>query len=132
MSDFIGVSNILEGKVVTRTARELVIELGSGARVRAAPVDGPSAGDRVEVAIRPEKVEITDERGRAENRLPGSVENVVYLGAVTYYHVQTPDGWLVVMEQNRASRHGDAPSPVGRAVHVCWDVEHTLVLASAS
>ncbi len=131
VSDFIGVSNVLEGTVVARTAGALVIELASGARVSALPVDGPRAGDRVELAIRPEKIEIAEVAGRAANCLPGTVENVVYLGAVTYYHVQTPDGRLVVMEQNRAARHDATPSPVGRAVHVCWDVEHTLVLAPA-
>jgi hypothetical protein len=50
---------------------------------------------------------------------------------VTYYHVRTPDARLVIMEQNRAPRADEAPSPVGRAVHVCWDVESTLVLTPA-
>ena len=129
VSDFIGVSNVLEGRVVARSAGALVIELASGAHVSALPVDGPGPGDRVEVAIRPEKVELADGAGRAANCLPATVENVVYLGAVTYYHVRTADALLVVMAQNRAPRADAAPSPVGRAVHVCWDVESTLVLA---
>jgi spermidine/putrescine ABC transporter ATP-binding subunit len=131
VSDFIGISNVLEGKVVARTAGALVVELASGARVSALPVEGPGVGDRVEIAIRPEKLEIADGAGRAANCLAGTVENVVYLGAVTYYHVHTADARLVVMEQNRAPRPEETPSPVGRAVHVCWDAESTLVLASA-
>ena len=128
VSDFIGVSNILEGKVVGREAGALVLELASGARVRAAAVDGPVPGERIEIAVRPEKMQFGAAAGGAANALCGIVENVVYLGAVTYHYVRTADARLVVMEQNRAARPATAPSPVGRAVQVSWDVDSTLVL----
>jgi spermidine/putrescine ABC transporter ATP-binding subunit len=128
VSDFIGVSNILEGKVVSRGPGALVVGLASGAQVRAMPVEGPGAGDRIEVAVRPEKIRLSKAPEAPANALPGTVENVVYLGAVTYYYVQTADARLVVMEQNRVARPPSEPSPVGRSVHACWDVESTLIL----
>jgi ABC-type Fe3+/spermidine/putrescine transport system ATPase subunit len=130
VSDFIGVSNILEGKVVGHGAGALVVELPSGTRVSATPVDGPGVGDRIEVAVRPEKMRLAETAGGSANWLQGAIENVVYLGAVTYYYVQTADARLVVMEQNRAPRPASAPSPIGLPVHACWDVESTLVLSS--
>jgi spermidine/putrescine ABC transporter ATP-binding subunit len=128
VSDFIGVSNILEGKVVGREAGALVLELASGARVRAAAVDGPAPGARIEIAVRPEKMRFGPAAGGAANALSGTVENVLYLGAVTYHYVRTADGRLVVMEQNRATHPANASSAVGRTVQVSWDVDSTLVL----
>ena len=130
VSDFIGVSNILEGKVVGRGAGALVVELPGGTRLSATPVDGPGVGDRIEVAVRPEKIRLAETAGGSANWLQGAIENVVYLGAVTYYYVRTADARLVVMEQNRAPRPASAPSPIGLPVHACWDVESTLVLSS--
>jgi len=130
VSDFIGVSNILEGKVVARDAAALVVELPSGVRVSAAPVAGPATGDRIEVAVRPEKIRLSEAVDGSVNSLAGTIANVVYLGAVSYSYVQTADTRLVVMEQNRAPRPASAPSPIGRTVHACWDVASTLVLAS--
>jgi len=130
VSDFIGVSNILEGKVVSGDAAALVIELPSGSRVSATPVAGPATGDRIEVAVRPEKIRLSDTADGSVNVLAGTLANVVYLGAVTYSYIQTADTRLVVMEQNRAPRPASAPSPIGRTVHACWDVASTLVLSS--
>jgi spermidine/putrescine transport system ATP-binding protein len=130
VSDFIGVSNILEGKAVSRDAGALVVELSSGTRVSATPVEGAGAGDRIEIAVRPEKIRLSATAGGSANCLPGTIENVVYLGAVTYYYVQTADARLVVMEQNRAPRPPSAPSPIGQPVRACWDVASTLVLCS--
>jgi len=130
VSDFIGVSNILEGKVVAHDAGALAVELSSGTRVSATPVEGVGAGDRLEIAVRPEKIRLSAVAGGSANCLPGTIENVVYLGAVTYYYVQTADARLVVMEQNRAPHLASAPSAIGQAVHACWDVASTLVLSA--
>ena len=72
VSDFIGVSNILEGKVVGRGAGGVVVGLPSGAHVSAAPVDGPGIGDRVEVAVRPEKIRLSETAGASAERAPGN------------------------------------------------------------
>ncbi len=129
VTDFIGVSNFLEGRVVAVTAAGATIELPGGARVQAEGADHPAAGDRVEVAVRPEKIRLSDAPPPTVNSLEGRIENVVYLGAVTYYYLRMPgEARLVVMEQNQAGRDGRAGHAIGQAVYAGWDPASTLVL----
>ena len=64
---------------------------------------------------------------RLDNRLPGRVEFVSYLGAVLELHVRlSPADRVVVQMPNR----GDAAPPeVGDAVEVGWPREAGLVFA---
>jgi spermidine/putrescine ABC transporter ATP-binding subunit len=154
VSDFIGVSNFLAGRVVARDGDAVSIELQaagpSPVRLQAAAADGLAPGDRVEVAIRPEKIRLAPALngppGRADapqgcgdapqgcadapvNTVRGRVDNVVYLGAVTYYYLSVAgDQRLVVMDQNRAPQPGGGTHGVGDAVHAVWDAASALAL----
>ncbi len=129
VSDFIGVSNFLPGTVVGGGERELTVELPGGVRVRALPADGLGVGDRVELAVRPEKIRLAEAPEPGANCVPGQVENVVYLGALTYYYLRLPGGTrLVALEPNRAPGAGGPPAAVGRPVYACWDALSTLPL----
>ncbi len=132
VSDFIGISNFLTGRLVAREGGALTVELPGGLRVRAAATDVAerlALGDTVELAVRPEKIQLAAAAGPAANRVSGRVENVVYLGAVTYYYLRIPgDTRLVVMEQNQAPRPDSPPHPVGSTVSAAWDLESTLPL----
>ena len=133
VSDFIGISNFLTGRLVAREGAAITVELPGALRVRAAATDGPAdrlaLGDTVELAVRPEKIQLAAAAGTAANCVSGRVENVVYLGAVTYYYLRLPgDTRLVVMEQNQAPRPDTPPYPVGATVYAAWDLESTLPL----
>ncbi len=132
VSDFIGVSNFLAGRVVEHTAEGSLVELdeADACRLSVAGANSLRPGERVEVAIRPEKIRLVRGAPPGANVLPGRIENVVYLGAVTYYYVRVAgDVRLTVMEQNQAppSRGGYA---VGDAVHAVWDTESGLLLSA--
>jgi len=130
VSNFIGVSNFLAGRVVEHTAEGIVVELdGAGAcRLSVAGANGRATGERVEVTVRPEKIRLVGARPPGVNALAGRVEHVVYLGAVTYYYVRVADDVRVtVMEQNQAPpSHGRYA--VGDAVHAVWDAQSGLLL----
>ena len=86
---------------------------------------GPQSGRGV-LALRPERVEIAaTPLGGLDNRLPGTVEFVSYLGALIDIHVRlSPADRLVVQIANREG--GFAPD-VGQSVHVGWPASAGLV-----
>jgi len=78
------------------------------------------------LALRPERLQVAAAPIVAlDNRLPGTVEFVSYLGALTDIHVRvSPADRLVVQIANREG--GFAPA-VGQAVHVGWPASAGLV-----
>ncbi|HEV8306555.1 MAG TPA: ABC transporter ATP-binding protein [Methylomirabilota bacterium] len=129
VSDFIGISNFLAGRIVARGAEALTVELPAALRLQAAGVDGLAVGDPVELAIRPEKIRLAAAPLPAANCVAGQVEHLVYLGAVTYYYLRIAgEVRLVVMEQNQTARPERPPYPVGTTVYAGWDTESTVPL----
>jgi spermidine/putrescine ABC transporter ATP-binding subunit len=128
VSDFIGVSNFLPGRIVARNGTELAVEIDGGLRLRAPGGEDLAVGEMVEVAIRPEKLRMDRVPGPGANTLRGRIENVVYLGAITYCYVRVDEHVrLVVLEPNH-SPPTQVSYPSGREVHVSWELESMLVL----
>jgi spermidine/putrescine ABC transporter ATP-binding subunit len=127
VSDFIGTSNFLAGRVVERRGDTVAVEVGPF-RFEAAGGDGLAPGDRVEIAVRPEKIRLSVEPPAQPNAVRGQIDHVVYLGAVTFYYMRLEgDLRLIVMEQNQAPRpEGDLT--VGAIIHAGWDVASALPL----
>ena len=100
VADFIGETNFLEGEVVARDTAGTRVRLSSGAtRQASAPPDTADSG-KVSLAIRPERVTLT--RNREAAALGGRVENVVYFGTDTNYHIVLGDGrGFLARQQNR-------------------------------
>ena len=83
-------------------------------------------GDAARVAVRPEHVRIGAEESDG-SRLGGTVANVVYLGMVTQFHVDTPAGRVVshrLADDGRDLAEGDR-------VTLAWRPEHATVLADS-
>ncbi len=91
VADFLGVSNLLDAEAVGRAPDgrcrvrvgefELLISNGQ------LSVTGP-----VKVAVRPERVRVEVPRQTGENRLPGTIDRVVYAGAVLQLLVELDRG----------------------------------------
>ena len=93
VADFIGETNLLDATRIgpTRCRLEGGIELEVA--------EPGAAGDKVTLAVRPERATLVTEDGQG---LPGSVEQVIYIGADTTYHVVLSGGVRFrVREQNR-------------------------------
>jgi putrescine transport system ATP-binding protein len=86
----------------------------------------------VEIAVRPEKIRLSAEPPPDPNAVRGRIENVVYLGAVTFYYLGLAGGLrLVVMAQNQAVSPGGGGLAVGEAVYAGWDAASALPLRGA-
>ncbi|MCC7360144.1 MAG: ABC transporter ATP-binding protein [Anaerolineales bacterium] len=102
VANFIGETNILEGTLVGRDDAGAQVQVAEGLTISAAPPadPAPARGTVVSVVIRPEKLHLQG-RPADHNHLPGTVEDVVYIGTDTQYGVRLPGGQkLRVREQN--------------------------------
>jgi putative spermidine/putrescine transport system ATP-binding protein len=120
VAGFVGRSTFLEGRV---EAPGSFVTAG-GLRL-ACPPHGPVAGSAA-LALRPERISLSPENG-LDNRLPGKVEFVSYLGALLELHVRlSPADRVVVQLPNRG---GAALPQVGEAVEVGFSREAGMVFA---
>jgi len=131
VAGFIGLTNLLRGVVEGRNDRDVVVRLASGARLRAETADGRAPGAEVDVAIRPEKIQMTAVRpAAADNCLEGQVGSFVYQGAATEYQIALADGQAVrVIVQNIGETWRAAVIPVGTRVYLCWSRGAALILS---
>ncbi len=103
VADFIGETNFLEGTVCSQPNGTAEIELAQGVRVHAdlSADQALSTGQKVFVAVRPEKLHLSEGQPGA-NRISGQVEEVVYIGTDTQYGVRLAGGQKVrVRAQNQ-------------------------------
>ena len=130
VANFLGQSNMVDGRVVDRAGGEVVIDV-DGQRM-AVPdqrlhTDSPS----VHVGVRPEKVTITPVADVAQvpaqhNRLTGVIDDASFMGVSTEYTVRLPSGARFgVFAQNM---HRDARLVPAAAVVLHWAPEHTFAL----
>jgi spermidine/putrescine transport system ATP-binding protein len=131
VAGFIGLTNLLRGVVEGREGGALVVRTADGARLRAEPADAAAPGTTVEVAVRPEKIQMGVEEPRgADNCVEGRVAAFVYQGVVTEYQVELRDGQKVrVIVQNLRETWGSSVVPEGSRVYLHWPRGAGLVLA---
>jgi len=129
VADFVGVLNAADLAVSSVDGDRAVLTINDTDRV-VAPATGHdlAAGSLVLVAVRPERIAIT--RGAAEanggSRLSGTVAQVVYLGTLTQFHVDTSAGKTFVVHQ--LSTEGSEAIDAQDDVTLTWPVEDSAIL----
>jgi spermidine/putrescine transport system ATP-binding protein len=131
VADFLGVSNLMDADAEgTDGDGRCRIQLGDFELV-AAGGDTDARGD-VKVVIRPERIRLEDSGTTGENRIPGMVERVVYVGSIMQVIVHLASGpTLQAWVQNQ----GDGvPFAQGHplTVHLPADALRVLVDLSGS
>jgi spermidine/putrescine transport system ATP-binding protein len=132
VANFLGISNLVDGKVVERGVEMATVETDDGTvRVPCARMD-EAPGDAVRIGVRPEKVELIPAAHgvpAGRNALRGTVAVASFLGVSIQYVVTAPGGEeLTVIAPNR---DGGQPAGlgVGQEVLLTWDPQHTFVVA---
>ena len=139
VAGFLGVSNLLDARLITSDGASAEFELANGGQVRAA-ANGLPKGAKVRLGVRPEKLhllaaELADSPALAEshaghNRLDGQVVDASYVGVSTQYTVHTDEGHeLVVYSQNLEVSGVTDQLSAGQRVRVGWRPQHTFVIA---
>lgn len=115
VANFIGETNLLQGTTGKIGKAGTEVKLKAGPKLNATMPEGFSPTRDVTVVIRPEHARISDGKKTAD--LKGTLENVVFFGTDTHFHVRLADGTPFIVRQQNAS--GDLPAlHVGRAVGI--------------
>lgn len=85
IADFLGLSNLLHGRVLSKTAGSCVVDVGG--RQLTASAGMVDEGGEVNVCIRPERIRLD---GHDVNNVDGTIDRVVYLGSVLHVLVRVP------------------------------------------
>jgi putative spermidine/putrescine transport system ATP-binding protein len=122
---FVGLANILEGDLVHVAGDAGRVRLDSGKEIAATLFKSVPSGSRVRVMIRPENMRIAAGGGEGTNRFEGTIEDVVFSGAMIDCFVQSAQGTLRVQKLG-----GVRPAP-GDAISLEAEAAHTVVLGLA-
>jgi spermidine/putrescine transport system ATP-binding protein len=132
-ADFIGSLNALDFTVDEAAAGRLVSRVSPTERLVVASGNGHGKGDSLKLAVRPERVRVDlADRPAPEDgsRLEGVIAEIVYLGSLTQFHVDTKLGRVVSYRMNEAQ--GSAVGiESGRDVVLTWPAEDSSVLAGS-
>jgi spermidine/putrescine transport system ATP-binding protein len=132
VADFLGVSNLMDARCDGADANGRArLRLGDF-ELAAASGDTDARGD-VRVVIRPERVRLEAHGTMAENRVPGMVERVVYVGSTIQVIVHLASGPTV---QSWWQNRGESVLPYGQGdpvnVHLPPDALRVLVDTGAA
>ncbi|MFK0167793.1 ABC transporter ATP-binding protein [Streptomyces sp. NPDC090306] len=133
VANFLGTSNLIEAEVDSVSGDEIVVKAGDGKLgLPAARCSAPAtAGGKVLVGVRPEKVSLThtDEEGSipaGRNRITGRIADTSFIGVSTQYLVDSgvcPEFEVYVQNVDRDSR-----LVPGAEVVLHWNPAHTFGL----
>ena len=118
VAGFLGASNFLAGAVVARDGGAAIVETPAG---RAAVLADSPLGQKVRIAIRPERLRIESVHGPG---LPARIRDIVYRGPVTHFYMESAGGPLLSYQQNAGAQDWS----VGDEVRCSWDAESAVVL----
>lgn len=128
VADFIGKSNFLSAEVLAVEGRRARLKLSSGRGVSATIPDGMRPDGRVTVVIRPEYTKIVSNADLVGD-LRGVLENIVYLGTDTHYHIRLPDETMFVTRSQNQCNATEAFEP-GQSVNVMFNPDSVQMLRS--
>jgi spermidine/putrescine transport system ATP-binding protein len=114
VADFLGVSNLMAAQAEGAADRSCRVRLGDFPLL--ASKGNLGATGRVRLVIRPERIELEPHGTTGQNRVPGMVERVVYVGATTQVIVRLAPGETVQMLLKNEG--GELPYQQGTPVSV--------------
>jgi len=133
VADFVGTTNLFEGTVSNCQPGLITVQCGeTGSELLVDDRGGFSVGQRVWVALRPEKVRLTKEAvdGARINRLRGTVWELGYLGNRSTYRVRTANGKLITVFAQNERRTSEAAIDWSDEVFVTWSADAAVLLDS--
>ncbi len=131
VAQFVGTSNQMTASLesVDGSYGVALGDLPRSPRLRVTSPEGVSAGRRVIVILRPERVHISREHSEKgfDNSLPAHVQKAIYTGSEMHYLVQLSDrlSWKArVANSSSDEKH----LQVGEAVFLSWNADEAKVL----
>lgn len=132
VADFIGSVNIFEGRI-TADGEDHVIVASPDAGTDIYVPHGISGviGQKVAVAVRPEKVQISKgELGDLRNKISGTIDEIAYLGNSSVYQVRLDSGKRVRVSQSNLTRTEESTLAGNDRVNLGWADGAGIVVTS--
>jgi spermidine/putrescine transport system ATP-binding protein len=115
VANFIGETNLLTGKVLQKNARHASVKLDAGGEIVASLPDEFRSSGKATVVVRPEHAQLVATGKPAV--LIGVLENIVFFGTDTHFHVKLSDGGAFIVRQQNSGR-GGSTFEVGHTVGI--------------
>lgn len=125
VASFLGASNLMTGTISGSGA----VTLGDGTVIRI-DLNGSHPGDRVQIGVRPEKIQLVgaDSPLATVNTVSGKVTDASFIGVSMQYLVDAGGlGEIAVVVQNV----GGTRFPAGSEVVIGWDPAHCFVVGES-
>jgi putative spermidine/putrescine transport system ATP-binding protein len=127
-ADFLGKSNFLRATVVEARTSDMTCAIAGHRFRQSAPSHRLATGTAVTLALRPEKITVSELRDAADtNVLPGQVASVTYLGSVLEVEIETEVAGRLVA-QLYAWRNSTSLEP-GQPVQLEWPADAAVVVS---
>lgn len=132
VADFIGSVNIFEGKVKEDAEDHVIISSPeAGGDIYVAHGVSCTLGQKIAVAVRPEKIYLNKERPKdARNILKGTVDEIAYMGNLSVYQLLLETGKRVRVTLSNLTRAGDDGITYDDEVFISWSGAAGVVLQS--
>ncbi len=104
IADFIGETNILHGEITERDGEASIFSAEASLRLRIELAERTYVGEKLAIAIRPEKLFFREAEGAGFPPISGVIQNVIYVGETTKYVIRLISGKLIVLK--RMNRFG--------------------------
>ena len=128
VATFLGETSSFAGLVDTVTGDVAHIAVEGGFRSALRHSGDLSKGDWLTMSIRPERVQVSQERPvQTENVFPGTVDFVEYLGSHAIYLIRLEDG-KTMLEASEPIPSGRASFAKGVHVYASWDMDHVVYI----
>jgi putrescine transport system ATP-binding protein len=133
VADFVGTTNLFEGTVATcEPGLTTVACADAGCDLVVDDVGRFTPGQRVWVALRPEKIRLSKQPTTAgrSNQLRGTVWQLGYLGNRCTYQIKTTSGKLVTVFAQNERRTSEWSIDWSDEVYVSWSADAAVLLQS--
>jgi putrescine transport system ATP-binding protein len=133
VADFIGTINMFEGHVEDVSGGVITVRCDSaGAAIRALTDVVPAVGDKVCLAIRPEKIFISQEEPESEwnTSLRGVVDDLGYFGNLSLYRIRLENGRIVQVSAQNRRRSAERFLEWEDQVFISWRAQSVVVLTT--
>ena len=133
VADFVGTTNLFEGTVAATEPGGVTVQCAETAcDLKVDDVGRFSPGQRVWVALRPEKIRLSKQppEGERVNLLRGEVWELGYLGHRSIYQIKMASGKLVTVVAQNERRTSEWSIDWSDEVYMSWRADAAVILQS--
>jgi spermidine/putrescine transport system ATP-binding protein len=126
VADFIGDTNLLEGKVASVESGKALLRLGNDADFIKVSAGSLTVGEEVSIAVRPERIKLSYVPEQGEPYIKGSLKDRIYTGTSYKTVVELKDGKLITVNEP-IDNHLNLDKN-SKEVILTWKSEYSVVM----